>query len=107
MDDASKVLENIPASEPWILVGYQKFSPNRPLVDEVIDQNPSPFNPTLSECESHESIPYHPLVEKMVDLILLSVDHIHPVESEVQTAHVLLVSSNSKELGGDIPIPTT
>lgn len=107
MDEASKVLENLLVSRPRLPDSYKKFSPNRPLVDEAIDQNPSPINPNLSECEFHESIPDQPLVEKMVNSIPPSVDRTFPIESELHITQVLLVSSGSNELGDSSPIPTT
>jgi len=72
----------------------------------VIDKNSYLVNPNLYECESHEFVSDKPLVENIVDPILLSFDHIYPIESEFHTAQVLLVSSDSKELGGNPPIPT-
>jgi len=68
MDESSKLFENLTTYQPCLLANYQKISPNPPLVDEVINQNLSPVNPTLSEHESHEFVPNQLLVEKMVDL---------------------------------------
>ena len=67
MDEASKVLENLKAFQPRLPTGYQKLSPNPPLTDDVIHLNL--VNPTLSERESHESIPNQTSIEKMIDLI--------------------------------------
>lgn len=81
MDEASKVLDNLTSLKTCLLTGYQNLSLNPPLVDQMIDQNSYLVNPTLSKVEFHESIPGKLLVEKIVDLILLSFDHIHHVES--------------------------
>ena len=72
-------------------------------------------NPTLSKSEYNDYVPAQPLVEKVFDMIPLSVDAIYLVESELNTIQVLFVSSDSKELrcnppilkkqGGDPPIP--
>ncbi len=48
LDEASKELENLTASQPCLLVGYQKFSVDPLLVNPVIDQNSSLVNPSLS-----------------------------------------------------------
>jgi len=106
MDEASKFLDNLTASQPHLLTGYQKLSLDPPLVDQVIDQNSSLVNPTLSKSESRESISNQPLVKKMVHSIPLSFDRVYPIESEVRTPQVLLVSSDSKELGGNPHVPT-
>ena len=79
------MLENLTSSQPHLSAGYQKFSPNPPLVDEVIYQNPSLVNPTLSKRESHDSIPDQPLVENMADMIPPLFDHTFPIESELRT----------------------
>ena len=71
----------------------------------MIDQKSSLVNPTLFESESHGSILDQPLVEKMVDLVLPSVNRASVVESEPHTAQVLLVSSVSNEMEGNPPIP--
>jgi len=99
MDEASKVLENLTTSKPCLLVVYRKLSPNPPLVDEVLDHNMNLVNPTLSKCESHESVPDQPLVEKMVDLIPPLVDCNFLVECESHTTQVLLTYSDSNVWG--------
>lgn len=104
MDEASKVLEILTTSQPHLLIGYRKLSPNHLLVDEVIDQNPNSFNPNLCKHESHKFVPKKPLVEKMVESIPPLVNRTFPVESESHTTQVLLVSSSSNELGGNHPI---
>lgn len=71
LDEASKELENIITSLPHFLASYQKLSPDPLLVDQVIDQKSSLFNPTLFESGPHESIINQPLVEKMVEIIYL------------------------------------
>lgn len=48
MDEASKELENLTASQPSLPTGYRKCSPYPLLVDPVIDQNSYLVNPTLS-----------------------------------------------------------
>lgn len=100
MDEASKVLEKLTSCQPRLLTSYQNISPNPPLVDEFIDANMNLINPTLSEHGSHEFVPNHPLVEKMVDPIPSSVDCNFPIESEYHTTQVLLVSSDSIRQGG-------
>lgn len=62
------------------------------------------WNLTLFECESHESVPSNPLVEKMVDSNPPLVDRTFRIGRELQTTQVLLISSYSNELGGDPPI---
>jgi len=105
MDEPAKVLDNLRASQPRLLTGYRKISPDPTLVDQVIDHISSLGNPTLYKCESHEFVPNQPLVEKMVDSIPPAVDRTSPIESESQTAQVL-VSSNQNELGRNPPIST-
>jgi len=75
MDEASQELEKLIASQAFLLVSYQKISPDPLLVDPGIDQNSSLINPTLSQIESRESILDQPLVEKLVDLTPPSVNH--------------------------------
>lgn len=104
MDEASKILENLTTSQPHLPNGYQNISPDPPLVGEVIDHNSSLVNPTLFERESHETFSNQPLVEKKVDLIPPLVDHTFPIESDIHTAQVLLVSSYSNEIEGSPPI---
>ena len=106
MDEASKVLEKLTTSHPWLPAGYQKLSLNPPLVDEVIDQNLNPINIALSDHESHECIPNQPLVEKFFYLIPPSVESAFPIESEYDTTQVFFVSSDSNELGGNTRIPS-
>ena len=105
MDEASKELENLIASQPHLLVGYQNISPNPSLVDPVIDQKSSLVNPTLSESDSCESALDQPLVEKPVDLAPPLFNRTFPVESEPCTTQVLLTSSVSNELEINTPIP--
>jgi len=47
MDEASKELENLTASQPHFPDGYRKLSPNPSLVDAVIDQKSYLVNPSL------------------------------------------------------------
>ena len=105
MDEASKVLVNLIVSQPRHPTGYQKLSLDPLLVDQLIDQSTSLVNPTLSESESHDFIPNQPLVEKMVNSIPPSIYRVYLIECEVHITKVLLVSSDSKELGGNPPIP--
>lgn len=56
MDETSKELENLTASQPHLLASYQNFSPDPSLVDPMIDQKSCLVNPALSESESHESV---------------------------------------------------
>lgn len=100
MDEASKLFGNLTISQPQLLTGYKKLSPNPPLLVEVIDQNLSPFNPTLCKLESREFFLDQPLVNKMVEYIPPSVNRTFPLESESYTTQVLLVSSYSSEIGG-------
>ena len=60
LDEASKELENLIASQPHLLIGYQKLSLDPSPVDQVIDQNPYLVNPALSESESCESVLVQP-----------------------------------------------
>lgn len=105
MNEASKVLDNLKTSQSCLPTSYRKLSHDPSLADQVIDQNSSLVNPTLSECKSCEPIPDQQLVDKMVDSIPPSVHCIFPVESELHTAQVLLISSYSNELGANPPIP--
>jgi len=84
-------------SQQQIPTGCSKLSPNPPLVDEVIDLIASSVNPTLPEHGSHESFSNKPLVEKVVESIPSSIDCTVPLESEVDTAQVLLVTSYPTE----------
>ena len=70
------------------------IGPNQPLV-----------KPTLSECESHESIPDQSQVKEKLDSISPLVNHTFPEESEYDTTQVLFVSLDSNELGGSPPVP--
>jgi len=92
MDEASKELEKCTASQPHLLVNYQKLSPHPFLVDQVIGQNHSLFNPVLSKSESRESFLDQILVEKIVDFTPPSVNHAFLVESEPHTIQALIVS---------------
>jgi len=103
LDESSKVLENLTASQPWLLASYPNLSPNPPLDDEVIDHNPNTINLTLSECESHESVTDQPLVEVMVDSIPTLVDRTFPVESKVNTSHILPFLHILMRWGGTLP----
>lgn len=87
------------------MAGYRNISTNPPLVDEMVDQNVNPINPTLVERESHEFILNQSLVEKMVDSIPPLVDCTFPIDSELHTAQVLLIFSGSNEMGGNPLIP--
>jgi len=64
MDEASNMLDILITSQPRLPNGYQNISLDPPLVDQVIYQNSSMVNTTLSESESHESVSNQPLVEK-------------------------------------------
>ena len=65
--------------------GYRRLSLNPSLVDEMTDPNQPSVKPTLSECESHESIPNQSQVEEIVDPISPSVNRTFPIESEYDT----------------------
>jgi len=47
MDETSELLEKITISQQQLPTNYCKLSPHLPLVDEVIDLNPSTYYPTL------------------------------------------------------------
>jgi len=94
MDEASKELENLAASQPHLPASYRKLSPD-PL---LIDQKSCLVNPTLSKSESREFILDQSLVEKMVDLAPPSVNRTFSIESEPHIAQVLLVSSVLNDL---------
>jgi hypothetical protein len=109
MDEASKFLEDMTVSQPQLPAAYRKLSLNPPivdgmitpvnsvdhvvnlvtsvveLVDKVVDPIPSSINPTLPS----ESDP------KVIDLISSSVDPTLPLESKSDTAHVVLVDTES------------
>ncbi len=83
-----------------------RLSLNPSLADKVTNLNQPLVKPTLSECESHESIPDQSHVEETIDPISPSVNRTFPVESEYDTTKVLFVSLDSNELGGNPPIPS-
>jgi hypothetical protein len=45
MDEASKLLEDMTISQPQLLVAYHKLSLNPPVVDGMINPDPSQVNP--------------------------------------------------------------
>jgi hypothetical protein len=67
------------------------------LEDIVVSQQQPPT-------ASHESSPNQPLVDEVVGLIQSSVDPTLPLESEVDTTQVFLVTSYSSRQGGISPI---
>jgi hypothetical protein len=67
------------------------------LEDIVVSQKQPPV-------ASHESSPNQPLVDEVVGLIQSSVDPTLPLESEVDTTQVFLVTSYSSGQGGISPI---
>jgi hypothetical protein len=67
------------------------------LEDIVVSQKQPPV-------ASHESSPNQPLVDEVVSLIQSSVDPTLPLESEVDTTQVFLVTSYSSRQGGISPI---
>ena len=106
LDESQKVLDNRPASLQLLPSGYKRLSLNPSLVDEVTDPNQLSIKPTLSECESHESIPDQSQVKEKIDPISPSVNRTFLAESEYDTTQVLFVSSNSNVLGGNPPVPS-
>ena len=91
IDEASKWLENITASQPRLLTTYRKLSPDPSLIDPMIDQKSYLVNPALFESESRESVLDQPLVEENVGLVSPQVVHAVPKEHHDHTAHVLIV----------------
>ena len=79
LDGAKKVLDNHPASLHRLLSGYKRLSLNPSLVDKVTDPNQPLVKPTLSEYESHESIPDPSLVKETVDPISPSINRTFPI----------------------------
>jgi hypothetical protein len=73
MDEASHLLENIVDFQQQLPTTYHKFSPNLPLVDELINIVPSSVN----------------LVDQVIDQIHSSVDPTLPSESEVQVVDLV------------------
>ena len=57
MDKDSKVLENLTALQPQLLVGYQRLSFNPLLVGKEIELDSSLAHPALPEHESLVSVP--------------------------------------------------
>lgn len=104
MDDDSKLLENLVASQWQLPTGHHKIYPNPPLVDEVIDSTPYSFNPTLSTRESNEPFFDQQLVEKVVNSIPYSINCPLPFESDFHTTQALLVTWNPTEQGGNSPV---
>ena len=47
MDEASKLLEDITISHQWIPTGYRKLSLEPPLVNKVVDPVLTSIDPTL------------------------------------------------------------
>jgi hypothetical protein len=83
-------------------------------VDQVVDPIPSSVNPTLpleSETQAVDLVPpIDPILPlenetQVVDLISPSIDPTLPLESKPDTAHVLLVATNSTVSGGIPPSP--
>ena len=72
----------------------------------MTDLNQPSVKPTLSEFESHESMPDQSQVKEKVDLISPSVNRTFPVESEYDTTQVIFVSSDSNELGVNPHVPS-
>ena len=58
LDEAKKVLDNRPTSSQRLPSGYRKHSLNPSLGYKVTDPNQVSVKPTLSKCESRDSIPY-------------------------------------------------
>jgi len=69
LDEAKRMLDNHPTSPQRLPFGYKRLSFNPSLVDKETDPNERLVKPTLSKCESHESIPSQSQVKKRVDLI--------------------------------------
>lgn len=86
MDEASKELENNTTSQPHLSVGYQKLSLNPSLVDQLTNRKPYLVNLALFEKESCEFVLNQTLAEKMVDLVLPSVNPTFLIESEARIA---------------------
>jgi hypothetical protein len=83
-------------------------------VDQVVEPIPSSVNPTFlleSETQAVDSFPpVDPILPlenetQVVDLISSSVDPTLPLESKPDTAHVLLIATNSNVSGGIPPSP--
>jgi len=72
----------------------------------VTDPNQLWVKPTLSECESHESIADQSQFEEIVDPISPLFNCTFPIESEYDSTQVLFVSLDSNELGGNPLIPS-
>jgi len=105
-DEAKKVLDNNPASPQRLPSGYNILSLNPSLVDELANPNQLSVKPTLSECESHESIHDQPKVKEIVNPISPSVNRTFPKEIKYDTNQVLFISSDCNELGGNPPVPS-
>lgn len=105
MDKSSKVLEDLTAHQPQLLVGYQRLSSIPLPVGKEIDLDSSLTHPSLPEHNSLVLVPNQPLVGKSVNLVLKLATHFVPEEHSDHTTHVLLVSSDSHESKSDPPIP--
>ena len=97
MDKASKLLENLIAPQPQLLIGYQRISSNPILVGKEIGLDSSPAHHSLPQQDSLVYVSNQPLVENNVDLAPPSVVHFVLEESDHHISHVLLVSSDSHE----------
>jgi hypothetical protein len=83
-------------------------------VDKVVDPIPSSVNPTLPSKSEPKAVdpvpPIDPILPleneiQVVDLISPSIDPTLPLESKPDTAHVLLIATNSTVSGGIPPSP--
>jgi hypothetical protein len=83
-------------------------------VDQVVDPIPSSVNPTLSLESEIQVVALFPPVDpilplenetQVVDMILSSIDPTLPLESKPDTAHILLIDTESPVLRGIPPSP--
>jgi hypothetical protein len=80
MEEASKLLEDMTVSQPQLPDAYRKLSLNPPVVDGMITPIPSPVN-LVDHVVNLDSSLVEP-VDKVVELILSSVNPTLPLESE-------------------------
>jgi hypothetical protein len=122
MDEALKLLEDMTVSQPQLPAAYRNLSLDPPIVDGMITPVPSPVNPvdhvinlvtSLVEPVDQVVDPFPPIdpilplenETQVVDLISPSVDPTLPLKSKSDTAHVLLIATNSIVSGGIPPSP--
>jgi hypothetical protein len=87
MDEASNMLKNIVDDQQQLTTSYLKFSPNPPLVDELVNQVPSSVS-MVDQIVNFVSSLVDPIV-KVIDLILSLVNPTLPLKSATQVIDLI------------------